>query len=100
MSIYLSPAARPPAISVFDKQMGRANLSLGHAGNSAGAGAGAMVSGHVVLELLSVGTLWRFPSRDLVGRVEVVGQVLGVGMANFPVRRKTGITLERQERDC
>lgn len=52
-----------------------------------------MVSCHVVLELVAVGSGRRLPSGDLLDRVEVIGKVLGIGMANFPVGRETGISL-------
>lgn len=52
-----------------------------------------MVGGHVVLELFAVGARGGLPSRGSLDRVEVVGQVLGVGVANLPVWRETGVSL-------
>lgn len=78
---------------MLDEQMSSTDLTLGHAGDGAVAGSGAVVGGHVVLELLAVGAGGRLPAGDLVDRVEVVGKVLGVGVANLPVRRKTGVRL-------
>lgn len=78
---------------MLDEQVGGADLALGDARDGAVAGARAVVGSHVVLELLAVGAGGRLPAGDLVDRVEVVGKVLGVRVANLPVRGKTGIRL-------
>ena len=52
-----------------------------------------MVGGHVMLELLGVGSSGGLPSGHLVGRVEVVREVLGVGDSHLPAGGKTGIRL-------
>ncbi len=52
-----------------------------------------MVDGHVVLELLGVRLRGRLPARHLLGGVEVVGQVLGLAVAHFPVWREAGLGL-------
>lgn len=53
----------------------------------------AMVLSHVALELLSIGS-WRwFPLRLFQGFVEVVGEVLRLGVANFPSGWKTCVSL-------
>lgn len=52
-----------------------------------------MVGGHVVLQLLRVGAGGGFPAGDLVGGVEVVGQVLGVGVADLPAGGETCVSL-------
>lgn len=57
-----------------------------------------MVLGHVDLELLGVGAGRRLPSAILVGRVEVVGQVLGLRVAHFPICGETGFLYERKEK--
>lgn len=49
--------------------------------------------GHVVLELLGVGAGGRDPVRDLVDGVEVVGEVLGLGVADLPIGGETGGSL-------
>lgn len=90
---YLSPAAGAAAVAVLDEQMRRADLALGDTRDGLVPGAGAVVSGHVVLELLAVGSCGRLPSRDLLGHVEVVGELLGLGVSNFPVGRESGISL-------
>lgn len=95
---YLFPAAWPAAVAVLDQQVGGADLVIRDAGNGAGAGAGAVVGGHVVLELLGVRARRRLPSRDFVGGVEVVGEVLGVGVADFPVGGQAGVSLGVLER--
>lgn len=94
MSKYLTPAAGSAAITVLDEKMGSADLVLWDAGDGTRACPSAVVSSHVVLELLGVGAGWGFPSRDLVDRVEVVGEVLGVGVTDFPVGRQPGVGLE------
>lgn len=50
--------------------------------------------GHVLLELLGVGAGRGFPARDLLDRVEVVGEVLGVAMAHLPARRQSSVILK------
>jgi hypothetical protein len=89
---YLSPAAGSSAVAMLDEKMGSANLALGDTGNCTGTRTSAMVRGHVVLEFLGVGAGGGFPSRQLLGRVEVVGEVLGVGVSDLPARRKTGVS--------
>jgi hypothetical protein len=86
---------------VLDQQVRRANLAVGNTWDRTGTRARAVVSGHVVLQLLRVGALRGFPAGDLVGRVEVVREVLGVGVAHLPVGRETGISLlrERQRKE-
>lgn len=91
---YLSPAAGASAVAVLDQQVGGANLALRDTRDGAGALAGAVVVGHVVLQLLAVGAGRGLPSRHLVGGVEVVGQTLGVGVAHFPVGGETGLSLK------
>lgn len=90
---YLAPAAGSAAVTVLDKQVGSADFALGNAGDGAGTGAGAMMGGHVMLELVGVGAGRGLPSRDLFSVVEVVGEVLGVGVADFPVGGEPGFSL-------
>lgn len=87
MTTDLSPTRRPPAIGVLNQQVGGTDLPW-----LAGAtleDAAAMVLCHVELELLDVGALGRLPARILLGRVEVVGQVLAIAVAHLPSRRET-----------
>lgn len=91
--VGLAPRAGAAGVAVLDEQMGGADLVLWDAGDSTVAGASAVVGGHVVLEFLAVGSGGRFPTRDLFLGVEVVGQVLGVGVTNLPVGGETGISL-------
>jgi hypothetical protein len=93
---YLSPAAGSSAVAMLDQKMGSADLALGNTRDGARTRTGAVVGGHVVLELLSVCTGRGLPSRELLGRVEVVGEVLGVGVSDLPTRRKTGVSLKRR----
>ena len=89
----LAPAAGATAVAMLDEQVGGADLALGDARDGAGSCACAMVGGHVVLELVRVGAGGGFPAGDFVDRVEVVGKVFGVGMANFPVGGETCLSL-------
>lgn len=54
---------------------------------------GAVVLGHVVLELLGVGAWWGLPAGVAVEAVEVVWQVLGVAVADLPVGGEAGLVL-------
>lgn len=86
---------------MLDEQVSGADLALRNGnGLRSGADAGAVVGGHVVLQLLGVGSCGRFPARDLLGGIEVVGEVLGVGVSHFPAGRETGVSLRRRELLC
>ena len=91
---YLAPAAGPATVTMLHQQVGSADLTLERTLGSSRAAAVAVVRGHVVLELVGVGVCGRLPAGDLVDGVEVVGEVLGVGMAHLPVGREAGIGLE------
>lgn len=56
-----------------------------------------VVLGHVQLELFGVGVCGRFPSRGLVDKVEVVGEVLAVAVADLPVGRQAGLFLLQEQ---
>lgn len=53
-------------------------------------GGGGVVRRHVGFEEGGVGAGGGFPAGFLVGGVEVVGQVLGVGVAHFPGGGESG----------
>jgi hypothetical protein len=55
--------------------------------------AARMVFGHVQLELFGVGVGGGLPARSLVDKVEVVGEVLAVAVADLPVGRQAGLFL-------
>lgn len=78
---------------MLDKQMRRANLALGNTRDSLVSGARAVMRRHEVLKLVAVGSGGGLPSRNLLGHVEVVGEVLRLGVSNFPVGRETGFRL-------
>jgi hypothetical protein len=82
---------------MLDEKMGSTDLALGNTRDSTRARTSTVVSRHVMLELLGVGAGGGFPSRQLLGRVEVVGEVLGVGVTDLPTRRKTGVSLSSQK---
>lgn len=64
-------------------------LVLSMTGNTTGGGR-TVVLGHVDLELLGISASRWLPAAVLVGRVEVVGQVLGLRVAHFPVGGEAG----------
>lgn len=74
-------------------------LVLSVTGNTAGS-SGAVVLGHVDLELLGVGAGGWLPAAVLVGRVEVVGQVLRLRVAHFPVGGEAGLLYEGRRGLC
>ena len=87
---HLSPAHGPSALAVLDQEVRRPDLArLG----ALGGGGARVVLGHVVFELLRVGSRRRLPARVLLGRVEVVGEVLAVAVADLPVGRETRFLL-------
>lgn len=93
--LCLSPAGRTTTAFVLDEQMGSADLALGGGdGLGSGAKAGAVVGSHVVLQLVRVGPCRRLPAGDLFGGIEIVGEVLGVGVSYFPAVGETGVSLE------
>ena len=53
-----------------------------------------MVLGHVGFELFGVGARGRLPSGLFGGAVEIVREVFGVGVADFPGGGKAGVRLE------
>lgn len=95
--MYLAPAARPPALPMLDQQVAGADLAAAgvavQAARVRGQLALAVVLGHVRLELLGVGARGRLPARLLLCLVEVVGQVLGVGVADLPPGRQPRVGL-------
>lgn len=88
----LAPAARATAVAVLDQQVAATDLALTLA-RGLWASCGSMVLRHVQFQFLSVGVGRRFPARFFGGGVEVVGEVLGVGVANLPASRKSRVSL-------
>lgn len=96
-NLGLPSATRPPAIAVLDQQVRGPDLTA-FAGGAAGGGGGAVgvggrggvVGRHVGFELLGVGAGGRLPAGFLSPRVEVVGEVFGLRVADFPTGRETG----------
>ena len=52
----------------------------------------AMVSRHIHLQLFGIGAGGWLPAGELLPGVEVIGQVLGGGVADLPAGRETGVT--------
>lgn len=76
---------------MLDQQVGGTDLALVRSTAGATRGGGAVVLGHVDLELLGVGAGGRLPAAALLDGVEVVGQVLGLGVTHFPVGGEAGL---------
>ncbi len=57
---------------MLDEEMRRPDLAWLRSRASLGGATAAVVLGHVVLQLIYVGSLWWLPSRCLLGRVKVV----------------------------
>lgn len=98
----LAPAGRPPALAVLDEQVRRADLALGprrrrrrrrRRREPPAAPAARVVLRHVFLQPFRLRARRRLPSRHLLGRVEVVRQVLGVAVAHFPAGWEPGVIL-------
>lgn len=95
---HLAPTGSSTRIFVLDEQVGSSDLSTISRASIGTAGIGPdlwsrVVLCHVGLELLSVGSRGWFPSRQFLAFVEVVGEVLGVGVSNFPSSGETVICL-------
>jgi hypothetical protein len=84
--IRLAPRRRSPGVLVLDEQMGAADFALEALlrGGAVGAHILRMVLAHVVLQGFAVGLGRRLPAGFLAAGVEVVGQVLAVGVPDFP----------------
>ena len=57
---------------------------------------GAVVGAHVVLEGLAVGAGGRLPSALLGRGIEIIREILGVGVSDLPAARKTCSLRARQ----
>ncbi len=73
--------------------MGSANLAI-RAGTIDARVCRTVVLCHIDLEFVRVGPLGWLPSRVVSLLVEIVREVLGVGMADFPVRRQARFSLQ------
>ena len=82
---HLFPALRPSAVLVLHQQVGCPNFPLIHTITIRPNRRGAMVLRHVNLQLFGVRPGRRLPAGFLGRRVEVVGEVLRVGVAHLPV---------------
>jgi hypothetical protein len=87
-NLCLPPAAGATAVAMLDEQVATANLALTLA-TGLGASCWGVVRRHVELKCLGIGVRRRFPPRLLGSGVEVVGEVLGVRMTNFPTGGET-----------
>ncbi len=71
--------------------MGRADLAVFGGPRRGRVGGGAVVEGHVGFYLFGVRAGRGFPAGFLGGGVEVVGEVFGVGVADFPLGGEAGV---------
>lgn len=72
--------------------MSGTNLSLRAAGRRTLCGS-RMVSSHVLLQSLGIGSWWWLPARDLFARIEVIWEVFGVAVTHLPVGWQTAVIL-------
>ena len=91
-NLGLPPTSRTPAVAMFDEEMGTSDLAFSRRESCGRNALGAVVGGHVCLELVRVGSGWWFPSRVFRLGVEVVWKVLGVGAAHLPSLGETSFS--------
>ena len=100
-NVRLPPAGWSSTISVLHQQVCGSNLAfvgaictIGGCSVRRRSDAGrTMVLAHVELELFRISTRGRFPSRFLGLRMEIIGEVLGVGVTDLPSRGKACVSL-------
>lgn len=83
--LSLAPAAGSSAVAVLNEQVAAADLALALSGDLGASSRGVMLS-HVKRQFFGISLGRRLPARLFCGRVEVVGEVLRVRMADFPAR--------------
>jgi hypothetical protein len=93
--LSLFPAAGSTGLVVLDEKVVRPDLSRLEAAVSCRASRFIdartdVLRGHILFELIGVGSGRGNPVRDLFDGIEVVRKVLGIGVANLPVGGKTG----------
>ena len=79
-----------PAAAAVCRLLARSGASRRRSSRGWWKGGRGVVRGHVGFEQGGVGAGGGFPAGFLVGRVEVVGQVFGVGVAHFPGGGESG----------
>lgn len=75
---------------MFDEEVSGADFAVGLT-CGLGIGGSGVVGGHEEFEFLGVGFCWGVPTRLMAAVVEVVREVFGVGVADFPVRGQAGV---------
>jgi hypothetical protein len=91
--IGLLPATGTAAIAMLNEQMAAADLTLALASGVRASSSRGVVLRHVDFEFFGIGFRRWLPARLFCRRVEVVWEILRVGMANFPTGRKTCVSL-------
>ena len=92
-NLRLAPTARSSAVSVLHEKMAAADLPLALADTVRPTCGAAVVVCHVDFKGFGVRARGRFPARLFNRRVEVVREVLGVGVADLPSGWKTCLYL-------
>lgn len=95
----LTPTRGTARVSVLDEQMRGADLALLLALAVGSQTGGAVVGAHVMLERLAIGAGGGLPSALLGRGIEVIREVLGVGVSNLPSAGETGSLKERVSND-
>ncbi len=76
---------------MLDEQVGRSDLAVPGGARGGRVGGRAVVQGHVCFDLVGVSAGGRLPAGFLGGGVEVVGEVFGVGVPDFPLGGEAGV---------
>ena len=71
--------------------MCRSDFPIFGGARSGRVGGGAVVQGHECFYFLRVGARGWFPAGFFGGGVEVVGEVFGIGVPDFPLGGETGV---------
>jgi hypothetical protein len=92
-NIGLPPAAGTATIAMLDEQVTAADLALALPGGIRASSRGVVLR-HVYFQLIGISFRRWLPARLFRRRVEIVWEILRVGMANFPAGGKTCVGLE------
>lgn len=90
--VSLPPAAGTATITMLDEQVAAADLALTLARGVRSSSRGVVLR-HVDFQFIGIGFRRWLPARLFCGRVEIVWEILRVGMANFPTGGKTCVGL-------
>lgn len=91
-NVSLPPATGTATITMLDEQVAATDLSLALT-RGVRASSWGVVLRHVDFQFIGIGFRRWLPTRLFCGRVEIVWEILRVGMANFPTGGKTCVGL-------